>query len=119
MHHDRPTHDRPTSRIPALDATTFDESIRAAERTVLVDVWAAWCAPCRTLAPELAALAADHPDALEVYALDHDAHPEVGRRYGVMSLPTVLVFRDGELVDRLVGARSRARLRDDLSAVLG
>lgn len=104
--------------IRPVDAQHFDEEVLAADRVVLVDVWAEWCPPCHRIAPELEAVAGELVDQLEVRSLDQDAFPEIGRRFGVMSLPTLLLFRDGELVHRLVGARSRARLREELADVM-
>jgi len=106
------------THIRPLDAEHFDEEVGAAPRAVVVDVWAEWCPPCHALTPELDAVASDLAELLEVRTLDQDAHPEVGRRFGVMSLPTLLVFRDGEMVGRLVGARGRDRLRTELLEIL-
>ena len=105
--------------IRPLDARSFDEEVHGSHGTVVVDVWAEWCPPCHALTPELEAVAAELVDRAAFRSLDQDAHPEIGRRYGVQSLPTLLVFRDGELVDRLVGARGRASLREELTRVLG
>ena len=104
--------------IRPLTADTFDESVQGAGKAVVVDVWAEWCPPCRTLEPELAAVAGELADTVEVRSIDQDAFPEIGRRYGVQSLPTLLVFRDGELAARLVGARGRASLREELVRIL-
>jgi thioredoxin 1 len=102
-----------------LDAIGFDEEVRAAHGAVVVDVWAEWCPPCHALTPELEAVAAELGDRASFRSIDQDAHPEIGRRYGVQSLPTLLVFREGELIGRLVGARGRASLREELTRVLG
>ncbi|MHB1138157.1 MAG: thioredoxin family protein [Microthrixaceae bacterium] len=104
--------------VRPLDSATFDEQVRSAGRAVVVDVWAEWCPPCRTLEPELAAVAEELADTVEIRSLDQDAHPEIGRRYGVQSLPTLLVFREGELIGSLVGARGRASLREELARIL-
>lgn len=97
-----------------LSATTFDEEI-AASSLVVVDFWAEWCGPCKKIAPVLDEIAAEHPDTLRVAKLNVDDHPDIGRRYQVMSIPTLLVFKDGELVKRLVGAKGKAQLLDELS----
>lgn len=104
--------------LPALTAATFDEAVAAADRPLVVDMWAAWCGPCAPMAEALASVAASHGDVLAAASVDVDAEPDLARRYDVMSLPTLLVFSDGELVLRLVGARGRGRLLEDLAPVL-
>lgn len=100
--------------VPALTTATFDEAVESADRLLVVDVWAAWCGPCAPTGEAVASVAASHAEDLAAASLDADAHPDVARRYAIMSLPTVLVFSDGRLVDRLVGARGRGRLLEDL-----
>jgi thioredoxin 1 len=107
-----------TATVQSLTTATFDEAITAATVPVLVDVWAEWCPPCHALDPVLVAIATEQADRLRVVKINSDEHPEVTVRYGVMSLPTMLVFRDGEVVGRLVGARGKARLLQDLADVL-
>jgi thioredoxin 1 len=102
-----------------LDGTTFDEQVLGSPLPVVVDFWAEWCPPCHALAPVLAEVAAESRERLQVFALDVDAHPGVAARYGVMSFPTLLVFRDGELINRLVGARGKHHLLVELAGVLG
>ncbi len=106
------------SGLPTLTAHSFDEEIGASPCPVLVDVWAEWCPPCKALEPALAAIAAEHPDHLRVFKLNGDEHPEVATRFGVMGLPTMLVFRDGELVKRLVGAKGKGVLLEELAEFL-
>lgn len=107
-----------TSTVPEVTATTFDELVGGSPVPVVVDFWADWCGPCHALAPVLASIADDHGDDLRVLSLDIEAHPEMARRFDVMSFPTLLVFDRGELVKRLVGARGRNHLLAELADVL-
>jgi thioredoxin 1 len=84
---------------------------------VLVDFWAAWCGPCRAMTPILEQLAAERDD-LRVVGLDVEAHQATAARYGVLSMPTFLVFRHGAPILQLVGSRPRRRLEEELAAVL-
>lgn len=84
---------------------------RSQELPVLLDFWAAWCAPCRMLAPILERLAADYAGRAEILKLDTDAEPEIAARFGVKSLPTLIVIRDGRMVDALIGAQPEGVLR--------
>ena len=103
--------------MPALTLsdTTFDEEIASSSQAVVVDFWAEWCGPCKKIAPILDEIATEHADTLRVAKLNVDDHPDIGRRYQVMSIPTLLVFKDGELVKRLVGAKGKAQLLDELA----
>ncbi|MFJ5633321.1 thioredoxin family protein [Streptomyces goshikiensis] len=83
-------------------------------RPVLVEFTADWCGPCRQLAPVLSAIAAEEAGRLKVVQIDADRNPATVARYGVLSMPTLLVFRDGEPVRQLVGARAKRRLLQEL-----
>ena len=104
-----------SSKVVTLTAENFDTEALAAHRVAVVDFWASWCPPCRALAPSIAALAEERPDVL-VGKVDVDDHPEIAGRYGIQSIPTVLVFRGGELADRSVGLVPIARLRELVDA---
>jgi thioredoxin 1 len=103
--------------LPLTD-DTFDETIGGATAPVVVDFWAAWCGPCKMLDPVLEDLASEHAGALTFASLDVDEHPRTVARYEVMSMPTLIVFRNGEPVKRLVGARPKAALREELAEFL-
>jgi thioredoxin 1 len=99
-----------SSKVVTLTAENFDTEALAADRVAVVDFWASWCPPCRALAPAIAALAEERPDVL-VGKVDVDDHPEIAGRYGIQSIPTVLLFRNGELVSRSIGLVPIERLR--------
>ena len=107
-----------SNAVLELTGSTFDEAIVTSTVPVVVEFWAEWCPPCKQMAPVLDSIAADYSDRLQVFKLNSDEHPELARRYEVMSVPTILSFRDGQLHHRMVGARSRARLLEDLSELI-
>ncbi len=107
------------THIRPLTAHDLDETVAAATVPLVVDVWAAWCRPCTMLDAVLDTVADELGDAIEIRSLDHEAHPDVARRFGVMSLPTLLVFHNGEPVKRIVGAKGKNQLLEDLADLLG
>ncbi|MFB8403552.1 MULTISPECIES: co-chaperone YbbN [unclassified Streptomyces] len=96
----------------------FDAEVLAAGRPVLVKFTAEWCGPCRQLTPVLAAIAAEESERLRVVEIDVDRNPGTTVRYGVLATPTLMVFRAGEPVKSIVGARPKRRLLQDLEDVL-
>ena len=104
--------------ITHLSAATFDEVIGGADSPVIVDFWAEWCGPCKMIAPILEELAAEHEGTLQVAKLNVDDAPDLARRFEVMSIPTLLVFRDGEVAKRIVGAKPKGALLDELADFL-
>ncbi|HXF36415.1 MAG TPA: thioredoxin [Actinomycetota bacterium] len=92
----------------------FEERILRSERPVLVDFWAEWCVPCHMVSPAVEAIGREKGDALAVAKLNVDENPEATRRYGVMSIPTLILFRDGVEQARLVGARGKDALLREL-----
>jgi thioredoxin 1 len=105
--------------IVTLSDATFDESIGSADTAVLVDFWAEWCGPCKMIAPVLEEIASAHGESLQIAKLNVDDNPNIARRFDVMSIPTLLVFRDGEVQKRLVGAKGKAQLLEELSEFIG
>lgn len=97
---------------------TFQRAVLASPLPVLVDCWAPWCGPCRTVAPVLDELARDYAGRVRIAKLNVDQSPSTAGRYAVQSIPTMLLFKDGREVDRLVGALPRARIEEALNGLL-
>ena len=100
------------SKTLHFSAAEFDTVVHSSKEPVLVDFWAEWCAPCRALGPTIDELADDFADRAKVAKVDIDAAPELASRYGVASIPTVIVFRGGEPVERITGLAPKERLAD-------
>jgi thioredoxin 1 len=107
-----------STNIVTLDDTTFDEHVKSAEVPVLVDFWAEWCGPCKVISPVLEEIAQEQAGKLVVGKLNIDDNLEVTRRFDVMSIPTLILFKDGEPAARIVGAKGKGQLLQELSAYL-
>jgi len=98
-----------------LTDQTFDEEIKSATEPVLVDFWAEWCGPCKMVAPILAEIAEDQAGKLQVAKVNIDENLELARRFEVMSIPTMILFKDGEPQARIVGAKGKGQLLQELN----
>ena len=105
--------------ILTLSDATFAEAMGSATTPVIVDFWAEWCGPCKMIAPTLEEIAGEQKGKLAVAKLNVDDNPDTARRFEVMSIPTLLVFKDGEPVKRLVGAKGKGQLMQDLAEFIG
>ncbi len=102
-------------QILTVSDATFEETVVASSTPVIVDFWAEWCGPCKMIAPALEEIATEHEGKLTVAKLNVDDNPDTARRFDVMSIPTLLVFSEGQPVKRLVGAKGKGQLLQDLA----
>jgi thioredoxin 1 len=93
--------------VQELDGQSFESWVIQAEGNVVVDFWAPWCGPCKMVGPVLEKLAAEHNDRVSVAKVNVDENQELAARYGIMSIPTVILFEDGKVKSQIVGARSQ------------
>ncbi|GFP38428.1 thioredoxin 1 [Candidatus Hakubella thermalkaliphila] len=96
----------------------FEKEVLDSPTPVLVDFWAAWCGPCRMVAPELEKLAEEESDRLKVAKLNVEDNRVIAARYGISSIPTMILFKDGKEQKRLMGARSKARILEEIIAFI-
>lgn len=104
--------------VSALTDESFEEAVKKASKPVLVDFWAPWCGPCRALAPSVEGLANDYADRLTVYKLNVDENPRTAAKFGVRSIPTLILFNNGEVVDKMVGLVPREQLEAMVKKVI-
>ena len=98
------------SNAVAVTDQTFEAEVLNSPVPVLVDFWAAWCAPCRAIAPVVDEIAAEYAGKLKVVKLDVDQFGDISGRYGVLGIPTLLVFKDGQVVERMLGAAPKVAM---------
>jgi thioredoxin 1 len=108
-----------TTGLPAVTDGTFAATVEGATGPVLVDFWANWCPPCRVLAPILEEIAREQGERVTIVQLNVDENERTPMRFGVMSFPTLLLFRDGEVVKQWIGARPKGKLLHELAPYLG
>ena len=102
----------------AVDEGNFEELVLQAKIPVLVDFWATWCGPCRMVAPVVEELAEDYDGRISFGKVDVDQNPRIASQYGIMSIPSLLIFKDGKPVSNIVGFRPKDQLKKNLDDVL-
>ena len=100
--------------ILTLTDSTFDEVVSSSATPVLVDFWAEWCGPCKMIAPVLEEISKDQAGRVTIAKINVDDNPDIARRFDVMSIPTLLLFKDGELAHRMVGAKGKNQLLNEI-----
>ncbi len=107
-----------SNEITTLSDASFDEHVKLADTPVLVDFWAEWCGPCKMIAPVLEQIAGENAGKVQVAKINIDENLDVTRRFEVMSIPTLILFKDGEPQMRLIGAKPKGQLVEEISAFL-
>lgn len=97
---------------------SFEEEVLNSDMPVLVDFWAEWCGPCRMVGPVVEELAGEYEGKAKIGKVDVDNNPEISTKYGIRSIPSLLIFKNGEVVDQIVGAVPKAQLKKQLEAQL-
>ena len=105
--------------VQHISDSTFESAVLKSSQPVLVDFWAEWCGPCKMIAPILGEIASEKAGQVTIAKLNVDDHGDIAQRYGVMSIPTLLVFHNGELKKRMVGAKGKGQLLADLEEFFG
>lgn len=100
-----------SDRILVLTDDTFDEEIKKVHEPVLVDFWAAWCAPCKVIAPCLEQLSEEMAGRVRIAKVNVDENGDLANRFGIRSIPTLMVFKDGRVVDQMIGAAPKEQIR--------
>ena len=98
--------------ILTLTDDNFQAEVLASDQPVLVDFWAAWCSPCRAIAPAVEELAREYKGKLKVGKMDVDAHQNVPQKYNIMSIPTLILFKNGQVADQIIGAVPKSKLAE-------
>ena len=106
------------SKPVVVEDSNFEQVVLQAKTPVLVDFWAAWCGPCRMVAPVVEELAEEYEGRISFAKVDVDQNPKIASQYGIMSIPSLIIFKDGKPISNVVGFRPKAELKQSLDAVL-
>ncbi|HVX06748.1 thioredoxin [Humibacter sp.] len=106
------------STAKSVTDATFQQDVLDSEKTILVDFWAEWCGPCRAVAPILDQIAAEHGDKIEIVKLNVDENPQTAFKYQITSIPALKVYKGGEVVKTVIGAKPKPALEADLAAFI-
>jgi len=106
------------SAAEAVTADKFEEEVLKSEIPVMVDFWAEWCGPCKALAPTVDVIAGDYAGKMKVFKLDVQSEAAVASKYGVSSIPTLLIFKGGEVVERIVGLKPKQEIASRIDPLL-
>lgn len=103
-----------SANIDNLTTQSFDDAVKASDKPLLVDFWAPWCGPCKAIAPILEDLASEMGDSASIAKVNIDDHSEISNRFNVRAIPTLLIFKGGEVVDQIVGMTGKEELKAKL-----
>ncbi|GAA0964503.1 MULTISPECIES: thioredoxin [Frigoribacterium] len=106
------------STAKAVTDASFESDVITSDKTILVDFWAEWCGPCRAVSPILDQIAAEHSDKIEIVKLNVDDNPQTAAKYQITSIPAMKVYRGGEVVKTVIGAKPKQALEADLAEFL-
>lgn len=99
-------------KVVTLTKSNFDQEVVSHDNAVLVDFWAPWCGPCRAVSPVIDELAKEYNGKAKIAKLNVDDEGEIAAKYKIMSIPTIMIFKNGEVVEKIIGARSKAELSE-------
>lgn len=105
-------------KVLSVDNSTWDKEVLSADGLVMVDFWAVWCGPCQMVGPIVEELASEYEGKIKVLKLNTDDNPEIASRYQIMSIPTLNFFKDGKVIDRIVGAAPKKQFKEKIDQML-
>jgi len=106
------------SNAVAVKTATWEQEVLKTSGAVMVDFWAVWCGPCQAIAPVIDELSVEYQGKLKVLKLNTDENPDIASQYQIMGIPTLLFFKDGKQVDKIVGAASKKNLKDKIDKII-